>query len=146
MPSINISNYKRPGIFIQEYDNSVIASQTSQGIINLVIGVSKTGPINTPVLIQTTTDLQNIFGGIDRNLERKGSFFQRTIAQMLQSSPVYGINLLATDDTLDQIEYAPLSTSTDKIGKISLNSSSSTNGIGKFRILATYRTKVISIS
>lgn len=114
MPSINISNYKRPGIFIKEYNNSVITSPTSQGITNLVIGVSKTGPINTPILIQTTTDLQKIFGGIDRNLERKGSFFQRTIAQMLQSSPVYGINLLATDDTLDQIEYAPLSTSTDK--------------------------------
>ena len=56
----------------------------------------------------------NYFGDIDRNLERKGSFFHRTIAQMIQSSPVYAINLLATDDTLDLIEYAPLSTSTDK--------------------------------
>jgi hypothetical protein len=113
MPSVIISNYKRPGIFIQEYDNSVIASQTAQGLTNLVIGVSKTGPINTPVLIQTTQDLQNIFGGIDRTLERKGSYFQRTIAQMIQSSPVYAINLLETDDTLDQIEYAPLSTATN---------------------------------
>jgi len=104
MPSVIISNYKRPGIFINEYDNSVIASQTSQGITNLVIGVSKTGPINTPVLIQTTQDLQNIFGGIDRTLERKGSYFQRTIAQMLLSSPVYAINLLETDPTLDQLE------------------------------------------
>ena len=118
MPSINISNYKRPGIFINEFDNSQIASSTVQGIINLVIGVSKTGPINTPILIQNTTDLTNIFVGIDRNLERKGSFFQRTIAQMIKSSPVYAINLLATNDILDQIQYARLSTSTDHTNDI----------------------------
>lgn len=114
MPSINISNYKRPGIYIEEYDDSVIASTTVQGTTNLVIGVSKTGPINTPVLIQNTADLTNIFGGIDRALERKGSFFHRTISQMVRSAPVYAINLLATDDTLDKIEYTPLSTTTDK--------------------------------
>jgi len=114
MPTINISSYTRPGIYINEYDNSVLQSTTTQGITNLVIGVSKTGPINTPVLIQNTTDLQNIFGGIDRTLERKGSYFQRTIAQMIQSSPVYALNLLETDDNLDKIEYAPLSTATDK--------------------------------
>ena len=113
MPSVIISNYKRPGIFIQEFDNSVISSQTAQGLTNLVIGVSKTGPINTPVLITTSQDLENVFGGIDRTLERKGSYFQRTIAQMIKSAPVYAINLLETDDTLDQIEYAPLSTATN---------------------------------
>ena len=113
MPAVIISNYKRPGIFINEYDNSVLSSNTVQGITNLVIGVSKTGPINTPVLIQTTQDLTNYFGGIDRTLERKGSFFQRTIAQMIQSSPVYALNLLETDPILDQIQYEPLSTSTN---------------------------------
>ena len=118
MASIQIGNYKRPGIFQQEYDDSIIASQTVQGIVNTVIGVSRKGPINTPVLISNTTDLQNIFGSIDRNLERKGSFFHRTIAQMIQSSPVWAINLLATDDTLDTIQYAPISTSTDKTNDI----------------------------
>jgi len=113
MPAVIISNYKRPGIYINEYDNSVLSSNTTQGITNLVIGVSKTGPINTPVLIKTTQDLTNYFGGIDRTLERKGSFFQRTIAQMIQSSPVYALNLLETDSTLDKIEYAPLSTATN---------------------------------
>ena len=118
MASLQIGKYKRPGIFVEEYDQSVIASQTVQGIVNTVIGVSRTGPINTPVLISNTTDLQNIFGNIDRNLERKGSFFHRTIAQMIQSSPVWAINLLATDDTLDTIQYAPLSVSTDKTNDV----------------------------
>jgi len=118
MASLQIGKYKRPGIFIEEYDISVIASQTVQGIVNTVIGVSKTGPVNTPILITNTTDLQNIFGTIDRNLERKGSFFHRTIAQMIQSSPVYAINLLATDDTLDKIEYKSLSVTTDKTNDV----------------------------
>lgn len=119
MPTVNIAQItSRPGVFIKEFDNSVIASNTSQGIANLVIGVSKTGPINTPVLITNTTDLQNIFGGIDRSLERNGSYFQRTINQMLLSSPVYAINLLATSDTLDLLEYAPLSTATDKTNDV----------------------------
>jgi len=115
MPTVNISQItSRPGVIIKEFDNSVIASNTSQGIANLVIGVSKTGPINTPVLITNTTDLQNIFGNYDRSLERSGSYFQRTIGHMLLSAPVYAINLLATSDTLDLLEYSPLSTSTDK--------------------------------
>ena len=112
--AIQIGKYKRPGIFIEEFDNSVIASPTTTGVTTLVMGFSKKGPVNTPVLLQNTTDLQNIFGNIDTNLERKGSYFHRTVAQMLQSSPVYAINLLSTSDILDTIEYKSVSTATDK--------------------------------
>lgn len=113
--AIQISKYKRPGIFINEYDNSIITSPAATtGINTLVVGFSKKGPVNSPVLLTNTNDLTSIFGDIDRSLERKGSFFHRTITQMLASSPVYAINLLATDDTLDQIQYKSLSTSTDK--------------------------------
>ena len=110
--AIQIGKYKRPGIFDEEYDNSVIQSQIVQGVNNLVIGVSKKGPINAPILLTTVDDLTAIFGTIDRTLERRGSYFHRTITQMLQSSPVWAMNLLATDDTLDQIEYKSCSTST----------------------------------
>ena len=109
MPTVQIGKYTRPGIYIQEYDNSIITSPIVQGITNMVIGVSKKGPINTPVLIQTLTDLENIFGPLDRGLERNGSFFYRTISNMISSSPIYAINLLATDDDLDKIEYISLS-------------------------------------
>ena len=112
--AIQIGKYKRPGIFIEEFDNSVIASPTTTGVTTFVMGFSKKGPVNTPVLLQNTTDLQNIFGNIDTNLERKGSYFHRTVAQMLQSSPVYAINLLSTSDILDTIEYKSVSTATDK--------------------------------
>jgi hypothetical protein len=116
--AIQIGKYKRPGIFLEEYDNSVISSPIVEGITNLVIGVSKKGPVNTPVRITSTNDLETIFGQLDRGLERKGSFFHRTISKMLESSPVYAMNLLLTDDTLDTIEYKSLSSSSNYMNDI----------------------------
>ena len=111
MANIQIGKYKRPGIFIEEFDQSVISSPIVEGITNLVIGVSKKGPFNTPIKLTTTNDLEAIFGQLDRNLERKGSFFHRTISKMLETSPIYAMNLLLTDDTLDAIEYKSISSS-----------------------------------
>lgn len=111
-PQIQIGKYKRPGIFLEEYDNSIIQTPIVEGLATLVIGVSKKGPINTPVVVKSQTDLDAIFGPLDRQLEKKGSFFHRTISKMLQSSQVIAINLLKTDDILDKIEYKSLSTST----------------------------------
>jgi hypothetical protein len=111
MANIQIGKYKRPGIFIEEFDQSIITSPTVEGITNLVLGVSKKGPVNTPVRLTNINDLEAIFGQLDRNLERKGSFFHRTISKMLETAPVFAINLLVTDDTLDTIEYKSLSTS-----------------------------------
>ena len=116
--AIQIGKYKRPGIFLEEYDNSVIATPVVEGLTNLVIGVSKKGPVNTPIRVTNTTDLEVIFGQLDRGLERKGSFFHRTVSKMLEASPVYAINLLLTDDNLDVIEYKSLSTSADYLNDI----------------------------
>jgi hypothetical protein len=110
--AIQIGKYKRPGIFIEEFDQSVISSPTVEGISTTIIGFSRKGPVNTPVLLQNLDDLDKIFGSLDRNLERKGSFFHRTVAKMLESSPVLAVNLLLTDDNLDTIEYKSVSTST----------------------------------
>jgi hypothetical protein len=109
--AIQIGKYKRPGIFIEEFDNSIITTPVVEGITNMVIGVSKKGPVNTPIRLTTLNDLESIFGQLDRGLERKGSFFHRTIQKMLESTPVFAINLLSTDDTLDTIEYKSLSAS-----------------------------------
>jgi hypothetical protein len=110
--AIQIGKYKRPGIFIEEFDNSVISSPIVEGITNTIIGVSKKGPVNTPILLKTIGELENIFGPLDRQLERKGSFFHRTISKMLETSPIFAINLLLTDDALDRIEYQSLSAQT----------------------------------
>ena len=110
--AIQIGKYRRPGIFIDEFDQSVISSPVVDGITNTIIGVSKKGPVNTPILLRTIGELENIFGPLDRQLERKGSFFHRTISKMLETSPVFAINLLLTDDALDIIEYQSLSAQT----------------------------------
>ena len=116
--AIQIGKYKRPGIFIEEIDKSVFSTPTVEGITNLVIGVSKKGPVNTPIRLTTVNDLEAVYGQLDRNLERKGSFFHRTVSKMLESSPVYAMNLLLTDDTLDVIEYKSLSSSAHYLNDI----------------------------
>ena len=116
--AIQIGKYKRPGIFIEEIDKSVFSTPTVEGITNLVIGVSKKGPVNTPIRLTTVNDLETVFGQLDRNLERKGSFFHRTVSKMLESSPVFAMNVLLTDDTLDVIEYKSISSSTRYLNDI----------------------------
>lgn len=108
--AIQIGKYKRPGIFIEEIDRSIITSPTQDlGTPNLVIGVSRRGPVNTPIEVKNISEIQSIFGDIDRQLEKKGSFFHRTLFKMIESSPVYAVNLLLTDDELDTVEYRSLS-------------------------------------
>jgi len=111
MANIQIGKYKRPGIFIEEFDQSVNSSPTVDGITNLVIGTSKKGPVNTPVRLTNINDLESVFGQIDRGMERKGSFFHRTISKMLETSPVFALNLLSTNDELDTIKFKTLSAS-----------------------------------
>jgi hypothetical protein len=116
--AIQIGKYKRPGIFIEEIDKSVFSTATVEGITNLIMGVSKKGPVNTPIRLTTINDLEAVFGQLDRNLERKGSFFHRTVSKMLETSPVFAMNLMITDDTLDIIEYKSLSSSALKTNDI----------------------------
>ena len=111
MANVQIGKYKRPGIFIEEFDRSIISSPELEGITNLVIGVSKKGPFNTPIRLTSLGDLEAIYGDLDRNLERKGSFFHRTISKMLEIAPVFAMNLLLTDDNLDRLDYKSLSAS-----------------------------------
>src|SRR5438445_527860 len=103
--NINIADVtKRPGIIIQEIDNSVRQIPAQTTLLNLVPGFSRKGPINNPVLISTPQELNDIFGPIDRFLEKKGCFFHRTILNILSNGTVWALNLLETDDTLDLLE------------------------------------------
>jgi hypothetical protein len=113
--AIQIGKYKRPGIFVEEFDQSIITSPTTEGVDTMVIGFSKKGPVNNPIRLTNLNDLESIFGPIDRGLERKGSYFHRTISKILESTPVYALNLLATDDTLDQVQYRQLSAASSKL-------------------------------
>jgi hypothetical protein len=109
MSNINVSQYQRPGIYINEIDNSLTQLPVQSQLVNLVVGFSKKGQVNSPVLISSKKQFISIFGDIDRNLEKKGSYFHRTVLNILSKAPVWALNLLDVDDTLDLIDVEDIS-------------------------------------
>jgi hypothetical protein len=114
---------RRPGIFQEEINESIRQTPIVETTNQLVLGFSKTGPRNTPVEIRNQREREQIFGPIDRNAEKKGSFFHRTIDNLVGNGTVIAINLLISDDNLDELSYKSVSTSykvnnkeTDKSG------------------------------
>ncbi len=113
MPISNkdLGKYKRPGIFIEEIDLSMIERPIQEVLINLVPGFSKKGPFNKPVRVNSPQEFEDIFGPVDKNLENKGSYFHRFVEDMLTVGPVWALNLLKTDPTRDQLEWESISVS-----------------------------------
>jgi hypothetical protein len=107
--SPSLQQFKSSGVYRLEFDKSQITNIPSE-TIRLIIGFSKKGPFNTPVLCKDTVFFKEIFGDIDTTLERKGSFFHRTALVSLDRGPVIVLNLLNLDDTLDQSQFRSIST------------------------------------
>jgi hypothetical protein len=102
--SPQLLQFKSSGVYRLEFDKSQTTNFATE-TIRLVVGHSKKGPYNTPVLIQSTEDFNAIFGGIDRNLEKKGVFFHRSAFAALTRGPILALNL-ATFENSDIISYA----------------------------------------
>jgi hypothetical protein len=96
--ALDLTQFKSAGVYTVEIDNSERITVTTQSL-RLVPGFAMQGPFNTPVFIRSTRDLEKFYGPIDAKLERKGSFFQRSITTCLLTAPVFAINLLSVDDT-----------------------------------------------
>ena len=107
----DLGKYKRPGIFINEIDQSIIELPVQDVLINLVPGFSKKGPFNTPIYVTNPADFTAIFGDDDRRLENKGSFFHKTVKQMLKSGPIWALNLLSTNPNRDKVDWQTISVS-----------------------------------
>ena len=105
----NLGKYKRPGIYINEIDQSILELPIQDVLINLVPGFSKKGPFNRPVRVDSPAEFEAIFGTIDKNLENKGSFFHRTVEDMLNTGPIWALSLLKTDLNRDTLEWESLS-------------------------------------
>lgn len=108
--SPSLQQFKSSGVYRLEFDRSQITNIPAE-TIRLVIGFSKKGPFNTPVFVQDSTFFTAVFGEIDTTLERKGSFFHRTVLTCLSRGPVIVLNLLSLDDDLDTSNFQSLSTS-----------------------------------
>ena len=94
---LDLSQFRASGIYTVEFDNSqsiVINTQTTR----LVVGFSKNGPINAPVYCADVKTARTVFGDIDRDLERKGSFFHRSLFTCLETGPCFALNLMPLND------------------------------------------------
>jgi len=111
MPISNkdLGKYKKPGIYMNEIDQSAIALPIQDVMVNLIPGFSKRGPFNKPVWVDDPNNFEKIYGTLDKNLENKGSFFHRTATEMLRKGPIWALNLLATDPNRDKLEWQSIS-------------------------------------
>lgn len=110
--SLDLNQFKANGVYTVEYDESEQTVINTQQL-RLIVGFSRKGPFNAPVFLKDTKSARKIFGEIDTLLEKKGSFFHRSIETALRYGPVYALNLLPLDNTPtgDKIEYRSFSLS-----------------------------------
>ena len=94
---INFSDYPASGVYYIEIDNSIVSSSNVQTALRMAVGFNMRGPFNRPVYISNSDECDNLFGPIDRKMERRGCWTNRNIRTMLQKSPVYVMNLLNVD-------------------------------------------------
>jgi hypothetical protein len=104
-----IASLKAAGTYRFEFDKSQVVSIPANQT-RLVVGFSKKGPFNTPVFVPDTAFFKQVFGDIDRNLERKDSYFHRSCLAALERGPILALNLLALDSD-DNVDYIKLGTS-----------------------------------
>jgi hypothetical protein len=117
--SLDLSQFKAAGVYTVEVDQSERITVSTQSL-RLVVGFSKIGPFNAPTFIRSTRDRFRFFGDIDKKLEKKGSFFQRSIDTCLLQAPVFAMNLLNVGDS---------STEICGFASLSLDSSTANKGI-----------------
>jgi hypothetical protein len=108
--SPQLLQYKSSGVYRLEFDKSQTANIPA-GTLRLVVGHSRKGPYNSPVLISTTEQFIEVFGSIDRNLEKKGMFFHRSALAALTRGPILALNL-ANFTSDDKINYTAMVTDT----------------------------------
>jgi hypothetical protein len=112
--SISLAQFKSSGVYTIEIDNSERISVTTQSL-RLLPGFSSVGVFNSPVFIRSTKDKILFFGNNDTKLEKRGSFFHRSIDTCLLQSPVFAINLLNYDSvSTDQVDFVALSVDTSR--------------------------------
>lgn len=103
------------GVHIREKEISRFSITQNYNRISLVVGSSKIGVPNLPTIVYSPENFETIYGKQDYSLEKKGSFFHRTVKDLLVEGPVLCLNLRSSDDTKDFYNYYEISTnSTNK--------------------------------
>ena len=96
--SPQLQQFKSSGVYRLEFDKSQTVNIPAE-TIRLVVGHSKKGPYNTPIFVEDTETFIQIFGSIDKSLERKGMYFHRSAIETLTRGPILALNLTSANDT-----------------------------------------------
>lgn len=119
--SPQLLNFKSSGVYRLEFDKSQTANINVE-TLRLVVGSSRKGPYNTPVLIDSQETFNNVFGSIDKGLEKKGMFFHRSCLEALSRGPILALNL-GKFESGDIANYQSLSTTGSVEGNSSVDGS-----------------------
>lgn len=98
------TKYRGAGVYTIFSDESVQPNTSGTGqVVRLVMGFSKVGWFNRPFYIEQGdyTTARLLFGERDRSLERKGSFFHKSLEVALSTGPVLAMNLHPFNNKLD---------------------------------------------
>jgi len=98
--SPQLRQFKSSGVYRLEFDKSQ-TSNINISTLRLLVGHSKKGPFNSPTLIENAEDFKNVYGDIDKSLEKKGMFFHRSCLAALSRGPILALSLMDFDDTAD---------------------------------------------
>ena len=105
--SPQLLQFKSSGVYRLEFDKSQTAN-IDVSTLRLVVGHSRKGPYNTPVLIENIEAFIQVYGNIDKTLEKKGMFFHRSAQAALSRGPILALNLagFTTADTASSIQIS----------------------------------------
>ena len=124
--SPQLLQFKSSGVYRLEFDKSQTVNIPAE-TIRLVVGRSKKGPYNTPVFIENVEQFTQVFGGIDKALEKKGMYFHRSCIETLSRGPILALNLTAAD-------------AEDRIALVSPATNSSVEGLAARELSVQYST------
>lgn len=109
----NIVSNKPAGDYFIYYDRSVVPELVSASGLRILVGQSKQGVVNTLTYHDKWDSFKQVYGDVDRSIERNGSYFHRSAFSMLSiGTPIGAINLRPFDDTKDlagKIEFSATS-------------------------------------
>lgn len=99
------TKYRGAGVYTIFSDETVQPNTSGNGqVVRLVMGFSKVGWFNRPFYIEQGdyTTARLLFGERDRSLERKGSFFHKSLEVALAAGPILAMNLHPFNNELDE--------------------------------------------
>ena len=102
-----LAKIKSSGIYRFVWDKSEVAGNPAE-TLRLVVGYSEKGPFNTPTYIQSASEFIQIYGNINKKLERRGVYFHRLALQALTTGPILALNLKKFENEhVEAISFAP---------------------------------------